>query len=121
MTISSDTLFHFTNSVDNLLNILINEFRPRYCLENTGKIFIESGELQQAFPMVCFCDLPLSQSSHHLDFYGSYGIGMKKEWGIKNSINPVFYLHSQSSLSTSITVLLKYIIDIRRNLCYRSV
>jgi hypothetical protein len=107
MVISSNTLFHFTSNMDNLLNILTNEFRPRYCLENWSNLFIETGEFQQAFPMVCFCDLPISQLNEHLKFYGNYGIGMKKEWGIKNRINPVLYLHSKSSLATSIAVLMK--------------
>jgi len=32
--ISANTLFHFTSSMENLLGILTNEFRPRFCLEN---------------------------------------------------------------------------------------
>ena len=56
--------------------------------------------------MTCFCDLPLSQLHEHLDFYGGYGIGMKKEWGIHQKINPVLYMHQNSDLSEYISTLL---------------
>lgn len=58
MPVSSNTLFHFTNSIDNIENILINDFVPHYSLEKimVGRIIFEF-----AFPMVCFCDIPLSQ------------------------------------------------------------
>jgi hypothetical protein len=44
-----------------------------------------------SFPMSCFCDIPLSRLSEHTDFYGQYGIGLTKEWGITNKLNPVVY------------------------------
>jgi hypothetical protein len=54
--------------------------------------------MHSAIPMVCFCDLPLSQIKHHVLEYGSYGIGMKKDWGILNRLNPVIYLSENSVL-----------------------
>lgn len=62
--------------------------------------------------MVCFCDLPLSQLNRHLDFYGRYGIGLKKEWGVEKQISPVLYIHQNSALSRFISSLLA---DLRRN------
>ncbi len=41
--------------------------------------------------MTCFCDIPLSRITEHTQFYGKYGIGMTKEWGLKNGLNPVVY------------------------------
>ncbi len=32
--VSANTLFHFTNNLENLLGILTNEFQPRFCLED---------------------------------------------------------------------------------------
>ena len=32
--LSANTLFHFTNNIDNIINILTNEFSPRYCMES---------------------------------------------------------------------------------------
>lgn len=46
--------------------------------------------------MVCFCDIPLSQVSTHMDHYGSYGIGLSKTWGISKGISPVIYIHENS-------------------------
>jgi len=37
--LSANSLFHFTNSLENLLNILKEEFRPRFCLEDFGGLF----------------------------------------------------------------------------------
>lgn len=94
--ISSSTLFHFTNSMDNLLNILENDFSPHYCLE----VFTQKDdELEEyAIPMVSFCDLPLSLIKNHLNHYGKYGIGLSKAWGIAKGITPVLYIHNNSIL-----------------------
>lgn len=97
MVISSETLFHFTKSANNLINILTNEFRPKFCYEDKKLLFPELLEKEAyAIPMVCFCDLPLSNVNEHLQFYGNYGIGLSKEWGIKNGLNPVLYLAPES-------------------------
>lgn len=92
--ISANTLFHFTNSIENLQNILTNNFSPRYCLEYFD--YVDKFEEYLALPMVCFCDIPLSQTTEHIDKYGSYAIGLKKEWAIQNAITPVLYLHNES-------------------------
>ncbi|MFA6977845.1 MAG: abortive infection system antitoxin AbiGi family protein [Ignavibacteriaceae bacterium] len=95
-TISSNTLFHFTNSASSLISILLDEFRPHYCLEDF-KFSVEGDEpFELAIPMVCFCDLPLSQIKTHLRLYGNYGIGMNKLWGQKNGISPVLYSYRGS-------------------------
>lgn len=105
MAISSQTLFHFTSSASNLINILIHEFRPHFCLEDLRQLNIEGGfpMAATAIPMVCFCDLPLSQTSEHLSFYGNYGIGLTKKWGIKNGLNPVLYLADKSDANKYLT------------------
>ena len=46
--------------------------------------------------MVCFCDLPMSLIQKHLKQYGSFGIGLEKEWGVKNGVAPVIYTHSKA-------------------------
>lgn len=90
--LSANTLFHFTNTLDNIINILNNDFHPRYCMENFD--FINT--IENAIPMVCFCDIPLSQIRNHIDRYGGYAIGLSKEWGISKGINPIFYVLSDS-------------------------
>lgn len=104
MSISSNCLFHFSDKIENIINILSNTFRPRYCLENYGTLFTGlvtgmSDKLNEhALPMVSFCDLPLSNVKEHLEFYGDYGIGLKKKWGINNGLNPILYLCPDSKL-----------------------
>jgi hypothetical protein len=34
--ISSNTLFHFTNSAEGIINIIKNGFAPKFCLEELG-------------------------------------------------------------------------------------
>lgn len=97
----SSTLFHFTKSLDTLQEILLNGFWPKYCLEDTswlGNAYLDF----VAFPIVCFCDIPLSRIDEHVEFYGRYGIGMTKEWANKNGLNPVMYLSGQNSLTTAV-------------------
>lgn len=110
--ISSDSLFHFTPKAEYLIGILRNGFIPRYCFEETklnSKIKIG---LLSAFPMVCFCDLSLSQISEHVNLYGSYGIGLNKEWGIKNKLNPIIYTNQDSHLAQSFGKLSQDIINL---------
>ncbi len=99
--ISSNTLFHFTNSADKIISILKNGFAPRFCLEELGyELFFDMKHGKQdetAVPMTCFCDLPLSKIDKHLEFYGSYGIGLSKEWGQQNGLTPLTYIHDNST------------------------
>lgn len=101
-TVSSDALFHFTSQPDFLIGILQNEFQPRYCLES---VEFTAKSYHIAFPMVCFCDIPLSQIKNHIDIYGYYGIGMKKSWAEKMKLNPILYLRQKSKLAEKISLL----------------
>ncbi len=89
MSISSKTLFHFLPKEQFLMDTLKRGFWPRYTIEHFW------GEKHFAIPMVCFCDIPLSQISLHVKKYsksGGYGIGMSKSWAMKKGITPVLYL-----------------------------
>ncbi|MBN1471996.1 MAG: hypothetical protein JW925_09460 [Syntrophaceae bacterium] len=101
MAISTSTLFDFTAKAEHLISILENEFRPRFCLEHRRELNpLESFLLNdEAIPMVCFCDLPLSTIAPHLEFFGNYGLGLTKEWGIQNGLNPVMYMSNVSYLN----------------------
>ncbi len=106
--VSANTLFHFTNKADHLVSILRHEFRPHYCLEDL-RVFGHSEKeyLELAIPLVSFCDLPLMQIKRHLSFYGSYGIGLSKVWGIKNRVCPVLYTYPDSPVGDAISKLLE--------------
>lgn len=101
MNISANSLFHFTAKKENLLNILENGFYPRYCIENVKLSFEEKyyqfAPTEIAIPMVCFCDIRLSQIKHHVEKFGPYAIGMSIEWGIKNGLNPLMYVAPDSN------------------------
>jgi len=86
----SNNLFHFTKSLDILKLILEKGVQPRYCLEDIEWLNMAKHKYI-AYPMSCFCDIPLSRIYEHTDFYGGYGIGLTKEWGNKNNLNPVIY------------------------------
>ena len=103
MVLSSRNLFHFTPKIEYLEDILQNGFWPRYCKEyGWGNKFIDF-----VLPMVCFCDIPLSQISEHASFYRGYGIGVTPAWIRKHkSITPVQYIASGSNEYNYINTLL---------------
>ncbi len=107
MPVSTNTLFHFTRSVHDLINILKFNFRPHHSLEDYNVILPGVTEtpldvLELAIPMVSFCDIPLSSVGEHTEKYGSYAIGLTKDWGKKNSLSPVLYTHGASLIAKSI-------------------
>lgn len=102
----ASSLFHFTKSIDSLKSILKEGFWPRYCLEDVQWQGHENYEFV-AFPMVCFCDIPISRITEHVGFYGSYGIGLTKDWGIKNNLNPVIYFSGDNPLHHAVKELTK--------------
>jgi hypothetical protein len=101
-TYNLSTLFHFTKTKENLFAILKNEFKPTFCLE---KIHYGHSVWEYAIPMVCFCDIRLSQINDHIKTYGNYGIGMSKEWAERQGLNPVIYLNRNSRLSNNLSAI----------------
>lgn len=98
--LSSDTLFHFTSRIEHLLNILSVEFQPHYSLEDLsvlGRYAV--GGPEHAVAMVSFCDILLSQTTTHMETYGSYAIGLRKAWGIKKGVTPVLYAHARAAIT----------------------
>jgi len=113
--ISSNSLFHFTSKAENLIGILTHDFNPRYVLELTpihSSSKIKSA-VNAAFPMVCFCDISLGQIKDHIDTYGFYGIGMTKDWGMRNKLNPVIYVNDSSSLGESLSKIAEITFEAR--------
>lgn len=99
MNISANTLFHFTKDIKTIINILETKFYPRLCLEDS---VIPQLPFRLAIPMVCFCDIPLSQIVEHTSKYGNYGIGIKKDWAMKQGVTPVLYVHDNSLIPRTV-------------------
>jgi len=96
--VSSNVLFHITGSMKNLKGILRKGFVPNCCAEYSLSAADEDAWRRNKAPvcspaMVCFCDLTMPMLGKHLAQYGDFGIGVKKEWGIKNGVEPVIYTH----------------------------
>lgn len=89
MSFRTTSIFHYTRERDTLLKILRNGLIPNYCKEEFSNETI-------AFPMLSFCDIPLSQTGEHTRRYGRYAIGLKKGYAISNGINPILYVHSDA-------------------------
>lgn len=110
--LSANTLFHYTDTIEKLLSILKNEFYPRYCLEEgLNIIYDDVYDMEIGIPMVCFCDIPLSQIQQHVQTYGRYAIGLSKKWGIRKKINPVMYSYQQAGTSDNIYNLWKIVLN----------
>ena len=94
--LSSETLFHFMSEKEHLFELLASGFKPRYVEE---KFPFEENQLKLVgIPMLCFCDIRLSEVRDHIDWYGKYGIGMRSSWGTQNGLTPVQYYNKNSHL-----------------------
>lgn len=100
--ISTNTVFHFTSSINNLESILVNDFYPQFCVEDFLGTILNIEGAEKALPMVCFCDIPLFQIKKHTETYGDYAIGLSKEWAIKQKVNPVLYAYPNSDFSNKL-------------------
>lgn len=99
----SDILYHYTGKggLEALLEILKNGFKFGYCEE-----FLPRNRFV-AFPMLCFCDIPIELSKEHRGEYGEFGIGVSKKYMVehfKDWFGPVNYVISNSAIEAAFTV-----------------
>lgn len=99
MAISANSINHYTGSLDNIKSILENGFYLQYCSED---LMGTRAYLANSYPMVCFCDIPLSQAENHMDNYGHFGIGLTKQWANSKGLNPVLYLEKDSYINNTL-------------------
>lgn len=117
--INSNTLFHFTPTINGLKGILSKGLRMSYCYEEL------TCELGIAVPMISFCDIPLLRTLSHRATYGNYMVGFDKEYMIRRCIpnlNPVNYLNSifiRSLSNESFNTLLEVVSHTYSNEIYR--
>ena len=105
-TLQPDTLFHFMEKVEWLIDIIEQKRIPaRYCNEDVKYLKIQTIKYL-SIPMRCFCDIKLHQLNDHIDYYGACGIAFSKEWGMKNYIQPIHYLNPDSRLTKESSMVL---------------
>lgn len=108
---NASSLFHFTSSFEILKAIIRDGIRFSYSYEEHDFTDVPEDECPEfkgvAFPMICFCNTPLSRAENHARVYGKYHLAFDKEFllSIYNSIlNPVIY-YSSNNLARSIFCL----------------
>jgi hypothetical protein len=108
-----ERIFHFTKESEKLESIIINkEFWVCFSIENHCFLnnayktniscdMFESEVIKNilAYPMVCFCDIPMVRHKYHAKKYGGFGIGMKRKWAIDINISPVQYVHENCQVA----------------------
>ena len=88
MGLSSNIIWHQTD-FNGLRSIMkLKRFHYSYSLES---IKWKSSRVDIAFPMISFCDIPLSDITEYLGKYGNYTIGLKRSWGKTVGVCPVWY------------------------------
>lgn len=109
MPITTSSVFHFTDSLQHLQGILKQGFKVHCCKEKIRGVMKDDAYM--AFPMVSFCDIPLSEVKEHINSYGEYAVGLTKEWAARKHLNPVLYLEHDSTLTKSLKFVLRKIVD----------
>lgn len=96
---SANVFLHCMKKFEYLTDILKNKaFLPRYNEEIIDYLYL-SNYKRIAFPMVCFCDIYLNKLKLHMSEYGNYGIGLSKNWGICQGLQPISYINLNSELT----------------------
>jgi len=106
MNARTQTLFHFTKSLDVLLRILEEGFWPQYSLEDLTWLNNPKAVPRIAWPMVSFCDIPISRLREHIGTYGNYGIGVCRQQWTAAGLNPILYVSPDSLLRDFLSELL---------------
>jgi len=104
MAYRTSSLFHYTKDLDTLKSILKEGICPNYCKEEYPS---QNQCMIIGIPMVSFCDIPLKQTAVFRERYGNFAIGLDKEWGIRNGINPILYV-ANTNIFNSVSLVESY-------------
>jgi len=120
MAVSANTLFHFT-SIKGLTGILSSSgFYCQYSDEHFENILPSKSHYRFTYiPMISFCDLTIMQLSNdsvHRKNFGEFGIGLTKEWGIRNGVSPVMYVHRESQQTKRLQRLIRALRNIHKGI-----
>lgn len=99
-------LFHYIPEFRYLQEALSKGRWPRYCVEEFDWLLGPS--VCMAFPVVCFCDIPIPAAASHRQRYGDYAIAIPKDLASSYDINPVWYIQEGSSVEKHLASLLHH-------------
>lgn len=114
--VSANYLCNFMPEISYLkTDIKDMSLKPRYFKEDIQYLGINDLDIPKSlvYPMLCFCDIPLSKVSVHMKGtdqytgYGDYGIALRKEFCESQDIQPVMYLNPESRLAEDIAAALR--------------
>lgn len=89
-------LFHYTSQFQYLQDMIGNGIWPRFCVEEFD--WLLDHFTCMAFPVACFCDIPLPAAKRHRGRYGDYAIAFPKQYASDYDINPVWYIQEGTSV-----------------------
>lgn len=88
-------IFRFSKEFSSIKKVIKSGIIPNYCEEDLS---FDDKQIVIGIPMACFCDIPLTLMEEQNKRYGEYGIGLTKEWALKNEIAPVMYIANDIDL-----------------------
>lgn len=89
------SLFRFSKDFESLQKVLKSGIFPNYCEEDLS---FDDKKFVIGIPMISFCDIPITLLDEHTNRYGSYGIGLSKDWGINKGVTPIMYIANDAVL-----------------------
>lgn len=110
MAVCTNSVIHYTNGsddlsgIDVLKKILREGFIPKCCKE---MILKGDEKISMNIAEVSFCDIPFSQISEHISAYGSYAIGLTKDWARSKGLSPVIYITKDSIIQRALIDILE--------------
>jgi len=123
MTESKKSIFHFTPEFQLLVKILESGFIPNYVEEDIRWLGFKGvpndGHMVDSsigIPMVCFREFILSSKVLKLREFGSFGLGLTRDWAIQNGVRPITYVAAGSDEAESYKSLGKIDKESMRNL-----
>ncbi len=111
---SIDHLFHFTNDINSVKEIVREGFKPSYAKETLDNKNI-------LVPMVSFSNILLRDvGTAEVIFYGQYAVCFNRDWGINHQVNPVVYTYDNGILHKALSKILYSTIFLKVMQTYKS-
>lgn len=107
---SANILCNYMTRIEYLKEVIRNmAFIPRYVEENLEYLNVQDLHTI-AFPMTCFCDIPLTKVKNHMGVYGEYGVAIKKNVCIERDVQPILYLNNSARLKNDLSEALSILL-----------